>query len=405
MRVAINGFFQGQPNTGSGQYVISLTRTIADLSTHEIVVLRPVWPGEARIPADPSPGRTDPRPKPGAEALAGRQRAIDCSGQTTTYSVTVPFKGNIGKLWFEQIGVPMAARRLRADLLHVPYLGSPLLSPCPVVVTVHDLIMKILPEYRGSLAARSYTNMACAAAKRANLLIADSRCTRDDIIRLLRISPDKIRVIYLGFDERYLTRPDESALAAIRLKYGLGRKYIFYIGGLDSRKNVGGLIRAFGNIGGEWELAIAGRPHSKNQTIYPSLNDALSACAAAKQVKLLGFVPEDDKPALYSAAGLFVYPSLYEGFGLPPLEAMACGAPVICSNTSSLPEVVGMAALLADPNDGDAMVQCMRTILENEETAREMRRLARERAQLFSWRHAAVETLAAYDEVLNAAGQ
>jgi glycosyltransferase involved in cell wall biosynthesis/ubiquinone/menaquinone biosynthesis C-methylase UbiE len=369
MRLGISGFFLDKPMTGSGQYVINLLRELEARAGYELLVFCP------------------------SESTYSQARQLTVA---TVVRLASPLPGNLGKVWFEQVALPRACRKYKIDLLHVPYFGSPLFSPCKTVVTVHDLIMLVLPQHRGSLLVRAYTSLVSAAAKRANIIIADSHCTKRDVAKLLGIPEQKVRVVYLACEEHFQPVQDPAQLSDIRRKYGLEDKFVLYLGGLDWRKNVASLIRAFTHVGGSWQLAIAGEPFSSRSPLYPDLTEVVQQAGAKDRVKFLGLITEEDKPALYSAASLFVFPSLYEGFGLPPLEALACGTPVLCSNASSLPEVVGEGAMLFDPQNEDELGQALASLLSSEALRSELREAGLRQARRFSWRQTAKETLAAY---------
>lgn len=370
MRVGINGFFLSEPSTGSGQYTIALLRELRALDEqHQYLTY-------------------DPRP---LNPEAGRVRTL----------LGDPHRSNPAKLVFEQVGVPLWCRRNAVDLLHVPYFAAPLFGPRRTVVTVHDLIMLALPEYQGSAFVRCYMALACVAARRASLLIADSLCTQHDIIRFLQVPKERIRVIPLAVDRSFCPTVDREKLGAIRRRYGLSDDFVFYIGGLDRRKNVSALVAAWQHVDRPYQLAVAGRTYSGDRTIFPDLQRAAVEAGVTERVRFLGLVSEADKPYLYAAARLFVFPSLYEGFGLTPLEAMRCGTPVVCSRQSSLPEVVGDAAELCDPRDPLVLADTINRVLRDSTRQEELRARGLARAELFSWSRVGRETLAAYKEVID----
>ncbi|MBI4301043.1 MAG: glycosyltransferase family 4 protein [Chloroflexi bacterium] len=371
MRLGISGFFLDKPATGSGQYTRHLVNELGKLEGEDTIVFRPPW---AQSPAN------------------------EGEGHLKQVVLPLPLEDNLGKLWFEQVALPRACQRYNIDLLHVPYFGPPIFKPCPTVVTIHDLIMLILPQYRGSLLVRLYTALASKAAKRANLIIADSQCTKKDIIRLLGIEETKIKVIYLGCEDSFKPSDDPVAWDGLRQQYGLTDRFILYLGGWDQRKNVASLIRAFAPLEGPWQLAIAGEIPPSRSPLFPNLNQIVAAMKVQSRVNFLGFVSEDVQPLLYSKATLFVFPSLYEGFGLTPLEAMACGAPTLCSNAASLPEVVGEGAHLFDPRKEGDLEHSLALLLADEGLRSELKKRGLKRAQRFSWPRTVAETLAAYQD-------
>lgn len=375
MRIAISGYFLLHPSTGTGQYTIALVKALGQICDDELVL---VCPGQtARLATSLLEGRRAP---------------------WRVLSLPVP-AGDLGKLWFEQVGLPRACRPVDADVLHVPYMGSPLLKPCRTVVTVHDLIMLLFPETRRSPQARAYTWLASAGVRRADFILADSLSTQKDLVRRLRIPESRIRVGYLACDEDFRRVDDGPSLDRVRSKYGLEREFLFYIGGLDWRKNVPRLLRAFSMLKQKPQLAIAGRALSQRQDSFPDLPGIVRELGLDNRVVFLGVVPEEDKASLYSACHAFVFPSLYEGFGLTPLEAMACGAPVVCSNASSIPEIVGDAAIPFDPLNEGEMARAMAEVLENSALREQMSRKGLALAKQFSWRRTAEEAIEVYRQV------
>ena len=355
MKIAINGTFWDRPTTGSGQYLRALLPAL-------------------------------------------KRRAPD-----NEYALIAPKPGgsNLAKLWFEQIAFANACRRERADIAHVPYFASPFFPPTRTIVTIHDLIPLLLPAYRSSPLVRAYTRLVAASARRADAVIADSACSQRDIVRHLGIDAARVRVVYLAADARY--RPIDDT-RAVRSKYALTENYLLYLGGFDQRKNVRVILEAFARLSEfhtrGYRLVLAGVRLGEDSAFFPSPQRiARQVGLPDEAIRYIGWVDEEDKPALYSGAAAFLFPSLYEGFGLPPLEAMACGAPVICSNASSLPEVVGDAALQIDPHDASAWADAIRAVLTDDTRRATMRERGIAQSKAFSWDRAADETLAVYQQV------
>jgi glycosyltransferase involved in cell wall biosynthesis len=370
MHVALNGWFLDRPDTGSGQYLVHLVEALRERSPSlKLTLIVPQgWE------ADPPPG-------------------IDL------HPVSLRGQGHLAKVRFEQGAVPRVAGVVGADLLHVPYWAAPLQSPVPVVVTIHDLIPLVLSAYRGGALARAYTGLVSASARGAAAVLADSAATRTDILAHLKLPPERVYTVPLAAASRYRPEGDPAADAAVRKKYGLPREYALYLGGYDVRKNVHTLLKAFTYVrdGYDIPLVLAGR---LPQTVTPRFLDILryiEAMDLADTVQIVGWVDEADKPALYRMASCFAYPSRYEGFGLPVLEALACGAPVVTTNVSSLPEVVGEAGFQVDPDDARGMGGAILATLVQEEVAADLRARGPLRAAGFSWARAAEETLAAYE--------
>ena len=235
--------------------------------------------------------------------------------------------------------------------------------------------------------------------KRSDKIIAVSYSTKQDLMNYFKISDNKIKVIYEAADQIFQPLSSEK-VQHFKDKYDLNYQYILYVGTLEPRKNIPLIIKAFyilNKEGFQHKLVIAGKKGWKYKTIY-QLIDKLNL---QKEVIFIGFIPDNDLPALYNAANLFVYPSLYEGFGLPPLEAMSCGCPVITSNISSLPEVVGDAGIMIDPYSVDELYEAMHKVLINEIVRKDMIKKGLERSQMFSWTKTAEETLKIYKEALN----
>ena len=378
MKIGINALFLQTPASGSGQYLIHLLKALTEIDKQNEYIL-----------------------------LGAKPLARDSSDLPYHVSPVPTFAGsseNIEKLVWEQFTGPAAARRAGVDLLHVPYFAPPLFPRTPTVITIHDVIPLRLPLYRAGTKVEAYMRLVARAAHKATLIITVSQHARQDIIDALKIPAERVRVIYEAAGDEYTPVTDPTALATVRARYGLGEQYIFYLGGLDQRKNVLQLVRAFAHLYRQLEnpnlqLFISGDPAKQNGPLFPDPRPVAAALGVTNQV-IYRFVEDEDKPAVYGGASLFVFPSLYEGFGLPPLEAMSCGAPVICSNRTSLPEVVGDAAISIDPDDISAMVEAMRSVLANSALRDDLRARSLQHVAQFSWRKAAAETLAAYEETL-----
>jgi glycosyltransferase involved in cell wall biosynthesis len=357
MKLAVNASFKDRTDTGSGQYLLHLARELAKpANSVELQLFEP------------------------------------------------PSQSNLAKLRFEQIGFPNAARKSGADLAHVPYFGPALFARLPTVVTIHDLIPIVLPAYRGSPKVRAYTRLASAAARRAQAIIADSLSSQHDIVRLLGIPADNVRVIYLAADESYRPVTEAAQLNAVRARYGLPEQFVLYLGGFDQRKNVPNLLHAYTKVargmGPDCPLIIGGRLPSETSPLFPDVQQLVKRLDLADIVGFIGPVDELDKPALYTLAACFAWPSWYEGFGLPVLEAMACGTPVVAGNRGSLPEIVGDAGFLVEPDDINRMAGAIIASVIDEPLRREHRAKGLAQAAKFSWQKCAAETIEVYRQVL-----
>lgn len=294
------------------------------------------------------------------------------------------------RLW-THFGLSGQLRRQPPDRLFVPAHVLPLIHPCPSVVTIHDLGYLHFPHAH-PIAQRWYLNWSTRfSARHATALIADSDITRRDLIAHYGVAADKIAVVYPAIDENLKPMRHPSQTGAALAKYNLPRKYLLHVGTVQPRKNLARLIEAVDTS--HTPLVLAGKRGWLADDIY--------AKGKAKGVLFLDYVADEDLPALYSSALAYVAPSLYEGFGFTVLEAMACGAPVICSDGGSLPEVAGDAALVVPATDTQALAEAIRRVAADESLRRQMIMLGYRNVARFSWRRAAQQTL----EVLENADQ
>ena len=316
------------------------------------------------------------------------------------------------------VGSPGSSAQLPASsLYHSPYIAMPYWPGIPSLLTVYDLIPVRYPAYSSPRARFFILWMTRLALRAARHVIAISEFTRRDFMTEFGLQPEQITAIPLAADPAFQSQPPE-AIAAVRARYDLPERFVLYLGSNKPHKNLARLVEAWQNASSKWQMAIgslviAGSwderypdarelAHSSGANTSPK-NGQLPASSFQLPI-WLGPVPEADLPALYSAAAAFVFPSLYEGFGLPVLEAMACGTPVICSNTSSLPEVAGdpsagsgpSAALLVDPLDTEALADALRLVLTDDSLRAELRRRGLARAARFTWQQTAAATLAIY---------
>ena len=370
MRVIVNGWFLSRKDTGSGQYLHSLLH---------------------HLPA--------PTPELDLHIVAPQP-----SSQSPGWQLHVREAGNtpLSKLRFEQLEIPRIARQLQADVLHVPYWAPPLRSPTPLVVTVHDIIPLLLPEHRGSLLERCYTALAAAGTRGATQVITDSHNSRRDIVARLRIPADRVHTVHLAATKQFAPPAIPDPANSLRAKYGLPETYVLYLGGFQRRKNVRHLLAAW-----TWarsampegcHLVIAGSlPVRPDGRLFRDLPAIAAEHGSAESVCFIGAVTEGDKPMLYQGASCFVFPSSYEGFGLPPLEAMACGVPVVTTGAGSLTEVVGDAAyLVSDPTDARKLGAAIISAIVDTDLANELRARGIKQAARFSWTQTACETLRIY---------
>ena len=294
--------------------------------------------------------------------------------------------------------LPLPAEQLAGDcdLYHSPDFTLPPLRRARGVVTVHDLSFLRLPQCADP-GLRSYLEKSVPrAVAKAQRVMADSESTRRDLIALLGVPPEKITVAPPGIEPRFRPVLDTVKLAEVRARCKLPEWFILSVSTLEPRKNFGRLIAAYAQMrrqtGLPHELVIAGRPGWLYEDIYEQARRE----GLGEQVHFLGFTADEDLPALYTLADLFAFPSLYEGFGIPPLEAMACGTPVVTSDNSSLPEVVGSAGLLVDANDVDGIADALARVLGNATLRVRLSDLGRAQAARFTWGTTAEKMLEAY---------
>lgn len=361
MRVLISGWFLQYPATGTGQYVWEILRHLPRA--------RPNWMIGVAVP----------------EGWSGSLPEGVASVGVRLPRIPQDFR----KLWFEQIALPHAAARWRADRLFVPYWAPPLRAPAPVIVTVHDLIPLLFPEYRASVGARLYTALVLAATPGVAHILTDSEASRRDILQRLRLSPERVTAVPLGVSERFTPRPDPILDARVRTRYDLPPAYVLYLGGFDRRKNIETLLAVYtwaqDAIGDHFPLVIAGRLPEGSSRLFVDPRPLARAWGIEDVVRTIGPVAEEDKPALYRGASAFLYPSRYEGFGLPVLEAMACGVPVVASEIPALVELVGDAAYLLPPDDARAMAGALISVLVDFQLGQTLRERGIRRAAAFTW--------------------
>jgi glycosyltransferase involved in cell wall biosynthesis len=286
----------------------------------------------------------------------------------------------------EQWRIPLALAREGVTLFHAPHYVLPPLVRCKSVVTIHDCIHLMFPQYLPNRMALAYARASIGlAAKRANRVMTVSESSKRDILRFVDAAPEKIDVIYNAYDERFGVEPDEESVVRVRERYQLHDEFVLYAGNVKPHKNLERLLEAF------YLVRQSGMDHLKLVMIgddiskYSALRRAVHQYQLHKYVRFLGYMPEETLAVLYRLAGVFVFPSLYEGFGLPPLEAMASGTPVVTSNVSSLPEVAGDAAVLVDPYEPQAIANGIMSVLTDEQLRADLRRKGLARAKQFSW--------------------
>ncbi|MCS6801143.1 MAG: glycosyltransferase family 1 protein [Chloroflexota bacterium] len=310
--------------------------------------------------------------------------------------VRLPFSEKLSLFLWNVLGLPLPIERFTGpiDVFHGTNFLLPALRRAKGVVTVHDLTFLIHPEFADARNVRFLRRAVPHSIRRAAAICADSSATKEDLQRLLGLPGGRITVVRGGVDQRFRPAAPEE-LVRLRGRYPVERPYLFALGTREPRKNLAGLLDAFRIVrdrGIEVRLLIAGPAGWREEAFAAHLD----ASPYAGEVLALGFVPDDDLPALLTGCACFVYPSFYEGFGLPVAEALACGAPVVCSNTSSLPEVAGAAALLVPPGDPQAIADAICAVLRDQALAERLRAAGPPQAAQFDWELSARAQIAVY---------
>jgi glycosyltransferase involved in cell wall biosynthesis len=355
MRILMNALNAGN-RSGTGRYIFELAKVLLNSTGNDEFLF--LWPENL------------PAPVPDKEACLVRKSSSPAI-----------------RLYHEHIGADRAARNLMADIVHHPTGIGSRFSKTPVILTVHDICFFRHPEWFSQSRSLYYRTVMTAGIRKAARIIADSQATANDIMEIMGIPASRIDVVSLGVDSCFAPASEEQ-VQAIRKQYGLPETFFLFVGTIEPRKNLTRLISAWRQVRSEVPpLVMAGRYGWGG------------SMPADKEIIRLDHVPGERLPALYSAATAFVWPSLMEGFGLPPLEAMACGTPVLTSNTSSLPEVASDAAIMVDPLDVDAIASGMIALAQNQDLREELRQKGLKRTATFTWRETAEKTIAAYKKV------
>ncbi len=303
------------------------------------------------------------------------------------------------RFWWDQVVLPARARLACVDLLHQPAFSVPMFYSGKVVVTVHDLIAIVYGQDIPFFSRQYFGHWMPFTYRKANHIIAVSNHTKRDLIKLLNLPEQKITVIYEGVEPNFKPIKRPSVIKKVQKRYQTGGRYFLHLGTLNPRKNLDFLIRIFAQVvrrHPDCRLILTG----KQGWYYTGLYKTVARLGLGRHVVFTGYIEEVDKPALYSGAVGFTFPSLYEGFGFPPLEAMACGTPVIASNRSSIPEVVGRAGILLDPNDGPGWVKAIERLLDSSSFAQKLAAQGLVQAKKFNWFKTAQQTTLVYQRVL-----
>lgn len=300
----------------------------------------------------------------------------------------------------EQIELPMILLKSKLDLVHFPHFNVPLFYPKNFIVTIHDITPKFFPgpKAKKSLIRRlGYQLIFKSGIKRAKKIIVNSNHTKQNLIKHFKIQENKINVTYLGVDEQFKVIEDKSLIDNIKNKYKISKPFIFYIGVWRDHKNLPNLVKAFNLIkesyGIDCQLVLAGKPDSN----YPEIQEEINNSKFRFDIINPGFIEQKELILFYNAAELFVLPSFCEGFGLVALESLACGTPVIASNSTSLPEILGKSSLYFDPNQPSQIAQLINSILTDQNLYQNLKNLGLNQIKKYNWRECSTKTLNVYE--------
>jgi glycosyltransferase involved in cell wall biosynthesis len=377
MRIGIDATALPLQPVGAGIYMINLVRALAAVNERDELVIF-----------------THP---------AGRKQMAVQESKRFRWAV-VPDKSILRRLLWEQIGLPRLVGKMRLDLLHSLHYTRPWRLPCRSVVTFHDMTFFLYPQLHTRSKQAFFPLTIRASARSADAIIAVSESTRADSIQLLGIPGEKIFATPLGVDPAFRPIRDLESLDVVRQRYNLPDRFILYVGLVEPRKNLSGLIRAYRSAlegGIAHRLVVVGRFGWSYQQVL----DEIEALGLQERVQFTGYIPQADLPIVYNLASLFVYPTLYEGFGLPALEAMACGTPVVTSNVASLPEIIGEAGVLIPPGDQQALSQALQDVLSDPGLQTHLAIKGPQQASQFTWERTARQTLQVYRQVLANSGK
>lgn len=372
MRIGIDATALPKKPAGAGNYIIQLIRALVEIEREYEFIIFAQHSGHPLINLSDHENiawRLFPDRKPGSRLL------------------------------WEQVVFPKHVRDAGIDLLHSLHYTQPLNLSCHTAVTFHDMTFFLYPQVHTRIRRMYFPLAIRASAKRADALIAVSESTRQDAIQILDIPPQRITTTQLGHDPAFKPIRDDLIRREVREKYKLPERFILYVGTVEPRKNLPLLIRAYQRLvaaGSDYELVVVGR----HGWMYGEVYNQIEASNLQERIHLAGYVDQADLPVVYNLASLFVYPTLYEGFGLPALEALACGVPVITTDTSSLPEIVAEAGVLIPLDDEQALFEAMKSVLKDRKLRQDMIQKGLIQAKKFTWKRTAQKTLQVYRRVL-----
>jgi glycosyltransferase involved in cell wall biosynthesis len=326
-----------------------------------------------------------------------------CDANANLRSVPIPLSPRRLTQFWQRLRAPLPVELFtgRLDILHAPDFVLPP-TRARTIVTIHDLSFLVHPECAEPSMVRYLTDAVPRGLRRANVILADSQATRNDLARLLAIDPTRVELVYPGVGPEFRPMP-EAAIAHVRRRLGLPDRFLLFVSTLEPRKNLVRLLEAFAQViqaeDVDLHLVIAGR----RGWLYEDIFAAIDRLQLRERVRLLDYVHDNDLPALYNLAAAFAYPSIYEGFGIPPLEALACGTPTIIADNSSLPEVVADAAVLVSAEDVSSIASGITRVISDAALRAQLRAAGPEQARTFTWQQAAQCVLACYQRAVASA--
>lgn len=372
MRIGIDATPLPPNPLGAGVYIIQLIRALTELRTGNQWVIFAQHSGKAQI---------------------------ETPGMTNVEWALIPDISPSRRLLWEQSYLPVLVQRMHVEILHSLHYTRPLFLPhASSVVTFHDMTFLLYPQLH-TLAKRALFPLAIRmSARLADAIITVSEHTRQDALRLLSLPAERVTAIPLAASSGYQLVSNTAQLEHCKQKYNLPEAYILYVGAIEPRKNLPLLLQAYHHLvanGLPVSLVIVGALG----WMYAEAMQQIETLSLGNKVHFIGYIPAEDLPMVYNLARVFVYPSLYEGFGLPPLEAMACGTPVITSATSAMIETVGEAGILVNPQEKGSLVNAIRAVCEDNALHEQLSQKGRTQAAKFTWKHTAQETLRVYQKV------
>lgn len=371
IRIGIDATPLPEYPAGAGTYIIQLIRALTNLENQARFVIF---------------------------AQKNQQTMIGCPEIQNVTWISSPKMSPIQRLLWEQISLPILLLRNKVDVFHSLHYTRPILLPCASVVTFHDMTFFLYPKLHTRLKRILFPIAIRISAYLSDHIIAVSECTQQDAMRILNLNPLRISAIPNGISEDFRPITDNSLLEECRNLYHLPENFILFTGLIEPRKNLPALINAYALLVKEFSpppLVIVGRSGWGNI----QLSELINQQNLKDQIIFTGYISARDLPIVYNLAQVFVYPSLYEGFGFPPLEAMACGIPVVSSDSSAMREIIGEAGILVPARDINALADAIRSLLQDSSLRLYYSSLGKQRSKLYSWKRTAQETLRVYQQV------